>query len=177
MRSWPCGKRQALAGLALLLAPGLAPESTAARSRQREWRPPESTPYLIATGPPGLRFCAPVVPAEPELRPVASGPPVPGLNAQETVVAAANTAALRAPPDHGPPRPGLEPGPASVAVPTAPAPPAAPKRTPTAILPDDTRSEIRAEDFLPYFQAPGVRTSGTGSGLPPSSATYTQSPR
>ena len=59
------------------------------------------------------------------------------------------------PRDTGPPKPAP-----AVAQPSKPAP--------AAILPDDTRPVIRAEDFLPYFQVPGA--------LPPSSATYTQSP-
>jgi hypothetical protein len=47
-------------------------------------------------------------------------------------------------------------------------------------LPDDLRQPTRPEDFLPYFQLPGP---GVNPGvpapapLPPSSATYTQTPR
>ncbi len=113
-------------------------------------------PYLVATGPPGLRFQALEVPPEPVLRPVVIGPPVPGLTAEETVVAAANTEAVQLPRDTGPPPPAP-----AVAVPSKPAP--------AAILPDDTRPAIRAEDFLQYFRAPGA--------IPPSSATYTQTPK
>ena len=147
--------RQALTGLACLLLPGIAPESTAARARQRELRTPLPLPYLVATGPPALRFQALQVPPEPVLRPVAKGPPVPGPTAEETVVAVANTEAVQRPRDNGPPQPG------PVVQPSKPAP--------KAILPDDTRPAIRAEEFLPYFQVPGA--------LPPSSATYTQTPR
>ena len=146
--------RQTLTGLACLLLPGFTPESTAARARQRELRTP--VPYLVATGPPGLRFQALEVPPEPVVRPTAIGPPVPGLSAEETVVAAANTEAVQRPRDNGPQKPAP-----ATAPPSKPAPP--------AILPDDTRPVIRAEDFLPYFQAPGA--------IPPSSATYTQTPR
>ena len=147
---------QALIGLACLLLPGITPESTAARARQRELRTPLPLPYLVATGPPTLRFQALEVPPEPVLRPVANGPPVPGLTAEETVVAVANTEAVQMPRNTGPPK--------SV---SAAAPPSKP--APRAILPDDTRPAIRAEEFLPYFQVPGS--------LPPSSATYTQTPR
>ena len=62
-----------------------------------------------------------------------------------------------------------------------------PVRTPTPILRDDLRPQTRPEDFLPFFQipAPGsdadviVPTPRTpvGTPLPPSSATYTQTPR
>lgn len=149
----------------MLLVPGLAPDVTAARSRQREWRQPESPPYLVATGPPALRFRGPEIPSEPALRPVAIGPPIPGLTAAETVVAAANQAALQ--PSSGDEKPKAAPqgdrGP----------PPA--RKEPPSILPDDTRPAIKAEDFLPFFQVPGASTSASAVGLPPSSATYTQS--
>ncbi len=171
-RSRPRGRKQALTGLALLLAPGLAFDTYAAKSRQREWRPPDSAPYLIATGPPGLRFCAPQAPPEPELRPVASGPPVPGLSAQETIVATANTAAAQVAvgeamkkTEPASPLPGVAPASAVT------------KPNPPAILPDDTRAQIRAEDFLPYFEAPKARSAAAPGSLPPSSATYTQSPK
>ena len=55
-----------------------------------------------------------------------------------------------------------------------PAPPISAKPIPPAILPDDTRPRVRAEDFLPYFRIPGVPVPAQ---LPPSSATYTQTPR
>jgi len=55
---------------------------------------------------------------------------------------------------------------------------------PVSILPDDTRTEIRAEDVLPFFRFPGSPDSGVavpftatqprGSTAPPSSATYRQ---
>lgn len=171
-RSRPRGRNQALTGLALLLAPGLAFDTYAAKSRQREWRAPDSSPYLIATGPPGLRFYAPQAPPEPELRPVASGPPVPGLSAQETIVATANTAAAQSAVGEGIKKP--EPVSASSgAVPAS----ATTKPNPPAILPDDTRTQIRAEDFLPYFEIPGARPAAAPGSLPPSSATYTQSPK
>lgn len=171
-RSRPRGRNQALTGLALLLAPGLAFDTYAAKSRQREWRAPDSSPYLIATGPPGLRFCAPQAPPEPEFRPVASGPPVPGLSAQETIVATANTAAVQS--AAGEAMKKLEP---ARPMPGATLPSATPKPNPPAILPDDTRTQTRAEDFLPYFEIPGARSAAAPGSLPPSSATYTQTPK
>jgi hypothetical protein len=171
VRSWPRGRHPALTGLALLLAPGFAPNTNAAKSRQREWRQPDSAPYLIATGPPGLRFCAPEAPPEPELRPVASGPPLPGLSAQETLVAEANSAAVQSAAE------AAKKPESVIAPPGASPPPATAKPSPPAILPDDTRAQIRAEDFLPYFQVPGAPSAASPGGLPPSSATYTQSPK
>lgn len=62
-----------------------------------------------------------------------------------------------------------------------------PAKTPAAILPDDTRPKVRAEDFLPFFQFPGntpangdvtvvapVPNAPTAAPLPASSATYRQ---
>ncbi len=61
------------------------------------------------------------------------------------------------------------------------------KSTPLSILPDETRPQVRPEDFLPYFQAPGSGQHpnvdvvmpvpwGTPVNPPPipSSATYIQ---
>jgi hypothetical protein len=70
-------------------------------------------------------------------------------------------------------------------------PAAAPARTPPAMIPDDARPAIRAEDFLPYFQIPGsatqpsdvtllvpaARSAPAPAPIPPSSATYTQTPK
>lgn len=65
-------------------------------------------------------------------------------------------------------------------------------KAPESILPDDARPQIRPEEFLPYFRAPGS-SKQTGdvilfvppvprgvpapAPLPPSSATYTQTPK
>lgn len=68
-------------------------------------------------------------------------------------------------PEAASPAPGSTPSP----VPAKPGP--------SAILPDDTRTQIRAEDFLPFFQAPGARPAAAPGTLPPSSATYTQTPK
>ena len=119
----------------------------------------------MTTGPPALRFRGPEIPPEPALRPVAIGPPIPGLNAEETAVAAANQAALQ--PPSGDEKPKVAPQGDRGQPPANKAPP--------AILPDDTRPVIKAEDFLPFFQVPGAGASGPTAGLPPSSATYTQS--
>jgi hypothetical protein len=62
--------------------------------------------------------------------------------------------------------------------------PEKPGSPPPAILPDDTRPKVRAEDFLPFFQFPGsgsnpndvtvVPAPAEPGKLPPSSATYRQ---
>ena len=71
-------------------------------------------------------------------------------------------------------------------------PPAGPHRpAPAPILPDDIRPRIRPDDFLPFFQVPGSASrpgdviltvpapasAGQPAPLPPSSATYTQTPK
>jgi hypothetical protein len=186
----PCsgGLRQTLHCLAMLFLSGLVPESTLAESRQRlgirapgDWRTSKGEPYLAVIGAPGLRFREPE--PEPALPPVAVGPPVPGLNAAEAAVAVANVSALRVPATE-------EAGPVRVtAPPHEPAPKETAKSVPPAILPDDTRPRVRAEDFLPFFQIPGTIQTGEApvvpgargapgpAPLPPSAATYTQSPR
>jgi hypothetical protein len=68
---------------------------------------------------------------------------------------------------------------AASAASAAPMAPAAP--TPPPILPDDVPIQVRPEDFLPYFQYPGMSRRVRGEGPPPaapslpaSSATYEQ---
>ena len=93
---------------------------------------------------------------EPAVRPVAAGPPVPGLNFAEAAVAVANAGAIEIPTigrvpvvgDAKPEKVNAPQGTAALLVPAKPVPP--------AILPDDTRPHVRAEDFLPFFQIPGA---------------------
>ena len=208
------GMRQALHCAALLLLSGLAPESTLAGSRPRsgirtigDWRTPVREPYLIALGAPGLRFREPERVAEPAPRPVAVGPPVVGLEAAEAAVAVANAAAVQ-PPISRDPKSGFAPVLGSVTTPGSgsasasgttpgpaitpsidPAPPVVTKPVPTPIMVDDLRPQVRAEDFLPYFQIPGSTPAGDASAvpaprsapgpapLPASSAVYQQSPK
>jgi hypothetical protein len=71
-------------------------------------------------------------------------------------------------------------------------PPPAKPAGPRSILPDDTRPSVKPEDFLPFFQIPGTAkapgeasliipasalVAPTASPIPPSSATYTQTPK
>jgi hypothetical protein len=180
--------RRARHCLSLLLLPALGPESSHASVRQRvaqvsgldlQSAERESVPYLLAFSSPSLRFQE----APPDLatRPAAAGPPMPGLNPAETAVAQANASAAH---------PAATQDQPALAEKSEPKPPglAAPKATPTAILPDETRPQVRPEDFLPYFQIPGA-TPPAGDvtpyvpparsapvALPPSTATYRQTP-
>ncbi len=171
--------RQALHCLAFLLLPGLSPEATQARTRPRpgvpimnDWRAQEAAPYLPVLGSLGLRFREPEFVPEPAVRTVAVGPPVPGLSAKEAVVSVANAVALQATIAGPAPKaplatPGQTTTPKGEPAPAVPAPP-------SAVLPDDSQPQVRAEDFLPYFQLPGAPRPAP---LPPSSATYTQTPK
>lgn len=178
-----------------------------------DWRTPVREPYLIALGAPGLRFREPEPVADPAPRPVAVGPPVVGLEAAEAAVAVANAAAVQ-PPIAGDTKSGSAPvsgsvtttgsgsasaaGSASTSAATPgpaitpgidPASPVIAKPVPAPIMVDDLRPQVRAEDFLPYFQIPGSSPAGDANAvpaarsapgpapLPASSAVYQQSPK
>ena len=179
----PRGIRRVLHFLAPLLLSGLGPDSVSAGSRVHpvlrivdpNAREPE--PYLIAIGAPGLRFKEPEPVYEYVPPPVAVGPPVAGLSSTEASVAAANAAA-RLIPEVAAVKPVGASAPRE-----APAAPVAAKPVISTILPDDTRPQIRPEDFIPFFQLPGSAPSRASAVtpaptvLPPSSATYQQTPR
>ncbi len=135
-------------------------------------------PYLAAVGAPALRFGEAVPPPDLSVRPAAGAPPQPIE-------------------EHGAPL--IEPirGDVTAMPPTSVAPEAisspepirsTPSKPPPAILPDDTRPKVRAEDFLPFFQFPGSASANgdvtvvapvpssasTAAPLPASSATYRQ---
>lgn len=196
----PAGVRRALHCLSLLLLPALAPDGAQALPRSRppgsgpELRNPNALPYLPKVGAPPLRFQELAPPPDLASRPPAAAPPTPALSPTETSVALANAAAARSTvvatqeaaerieaPAPATPAPELS---------TKAAPPA-PAKTPPAILPDNARPTVRPEDFLPYFQIPGsARQAGdvtvivpsapatpNPAQLPPSSATYRQTPK
>lgn len=192
----PAGARRALRCISLLLVPALAPEAAPAFPRQRHFigsgadgQGSDALPYLTYVGAPPLRFQQAAPPPDLVARPAAAAPPVPPLSPTESSVALANIAAARSTSasarmhDEAPVT-DLKPEPTRVPTPSKPAP--------RAILPDDTRSQVRPEDFLPYFQIPGSAksagdvnvimpanafTAPSSTTLPPSSATYTQSPK
>ncbi len=133
-----------------------------------------SRPYLVVAGPPALRFQDALVPLpDVSTRPPAGAPPhpfaKPEISAarleprQEEPAAAAPSQAAPSS------KPAAAPEPASTAAP---------------ILPDDAKSKVRPEDFLPYFQFPGAGpnpedvssapTPPEPGKLPPSTATYRQ---
>ncbi|MBA4137965.1 MAG: hypothetical protein C0518_11665 [Opitutus sp.] len=166
------GVRWANFRLVLSLAPAVA--ISASSSVAPEYSPiPGSRPYLTSTGAPGLRFGE--APPPPDLRPAAGAPPQPKEEffASADEQAAAETLHLAPDAAVPTPAPDIKPAPAKIS---------------PAILPDDTRSKVRAEDFLPFFQFPGsashpgdvtvVVPAAPGAAapapLPPSSATYRQ---
>ncbi|MCX6953466.1 MAG: hypothetical protein NTV51_15055 [Verrucomicrobia bacterium] len=149
----------------------------------------DALPYLAFVGAPPLRFEKATVPPDVLTRPAAGAPPIPPLSPTESSVAQANASAAQSVaggplnPDRTASADGKTDGKAA----SAPAKPA-----PKPILPDDTRPALRPEDFLPYFQIPGTGKSSNevnvimpasalpapaAAPLPPSSATYTQSPK
>jgi hypothetical protein len=176
----PVESRRALHFLALLLLPTLALTPTHATGRVGA---ASSSPYLLAVGAPPLRFRETPLPPKSVTRPPAGASPV--LNGEVST------------PTVAPNRPDvlLAPPPASLAAADDPSKPAAqpslPQPPPAAIIPDDTRPNVRPEDFLPFFQLPGTANAPVGvtviapvpqaaptpATLPVSSATYTQSPR
>ena len=149
--------------------------------------------YLPVVGAPPLRFQEAMPPPDLVTRPPAAAPPTPALTRTESSVALANAAAARS-------TSITETEPTPVAAPVVAEKPAnketppPPQKSAPPILRDDARPQVRPEDFLPYFQIPGaahhpsdvtvivpapsVPAAPAAPGtLPPSSATYTQSPR
>jgi len=179
--------------LGLLLGLLLAWASTGIQAQTRSYsiafivQHTDAIPYLPAVGAPPLRFQeaalplhpAPSAPAQtstpPPAAPIAEAPA--STSAESTPEPVATTEPAT-PADSAPVR--------SAETETSPEP----AKTPAPILPDDARPPIRAEDFLPYFQIPGsARTPAdvtllvpvpkappTPGTLPPSSATYQQTP-
>lgn len=180
--------------LGLPLALLLALATTAGHAQTRSYSialvvpQPEAMPYLPVTGAPPLRFQTAEAPLPP-------APPAPSTAATPAPAPTLPDPAARA---------GGEANPEPAAAPELPDSPsdaaqpsrvlgttATPAKTPAPILPDEARPTIRPEDFLPYFQVPGsARTPAdvtllvpapkappAPGPLPPSSATYTQTPK
>ena len=182
----PVGARRALRCLSLLLLPAITPRAALSLPRSR-LSGDEPAPYLIVHGALALRFERPTPLPGLVTRPAAGAPPIPALSPTEATVAQANLAALQSTIT----RTQSEPLAPELSAKTARTPIAPPKNSPAAILPDDTRTSVRPEDFLPFFQIPGSAPTTGGAGLiiktpisssagitpPPSSATYTQTPK
>ncbi len=179
----PIGARRAFHCLSLLLLPALVPSGTAAGGRLRplleapaEIQEAEQLPYLPYLGAPPLRFRDAAPPPDVSARPPAAAPPQPHLTPAETSMAMANSAAATS----ASARPTTE----AHAEPSNAAPPDTAKPAPVPILQDTVRPQVQAEDFLPFFLTPGA-AKAVGSvpqapqpgQLPPSSATYTETPK
>lgn len=190
----PVGARRALRCLSLLLLPAIAPKAAHSSPRSRppagltdEPHRPKPVPYLVALGAPSLRFQRPTPPPDLVTHPAAAAPPVPALTPTESAVAQANAAASQAAAVRT--TPAADPG-STEAKPKDATTPAKPTSK-RSILPDDTRPAIKPEDFLPFFQIPGTAkapgdisviapaslNTPTAAPIPPSSATYTQTPK
>jgi len=175
----PAGARRAGIRLALSLFPVVA-LSSASIAPETGWSRPRSRPYLTAVAAPPLRFAAPLPPPDLSVRPPAGGP-LPPVETPE----AAGVAAVQ-------PGPDAAKAAATASVPEVDAAPAPaevkPPTPPPSILPDDLRTKVRPEDFLPFFQFPGsgsnpndvtvvmpaVPAPPVPGTQPPSSATYKQ---
>ncbi len=187
------GTRRALHCLSLLLLPALAPDGAHALPRSTaptagSGRRTDPHPYLPALGAPLLRFQEAAPPPDLVTRPAAAAPPMPALTPTESSVAQANAAAARSTTvnEATPPLPATPLTAETTSTKTVPPP----GKAPTPILPDSTRPSVRPEDFLPYFQIPGSAQTPSDvtllvpapkappapAPLPPSSATYRQTP-
>jgi hypothetical protein len=152
---------------------------------------PISRPYLATFGAPALRFQETAPTPPPSAKPVASGPPVAAITPEIAAVSLANDQAAASTPPMPMEKPAPDQTAAHPALGTAEHVPSPEKRPATKalpILPDDTRSKVQSQDFLPLFRFPG--TSGSAedvsviipgvpvppapNSLPPSSATYRQ---
>lgn len=183
----PVRRREALGCLALML---LAPTGAAALPRPNSpqahgTNPANLTNYLPVLGAPQLRFQPKPIMTEPVSKPASeTGPTAPTTSSSPT-----NDFII--PQLYGAADPVKDAaGQNSADTPAAAKPPTAPK-PPPAILYDDLRPATRAEDFLPYFQMPGSarsagdvnllipapRSAPAPAAIPPSSATYTQTPK
>lgn len=187
----PVGTRRLWRCFSLLLLPAFAPKAGHSVPRSGftpelvgELPGPEALPYLPTVGAPPLRFKRVTPPPDLVTRPPAAPPPLPASTPVEM--------APTPPPENFPATTTMQSASETTATSTATFNRPAPARIGApAILPDDTRTAVRTEDFLPYFQLPGA---GRGPGdvnvivpgaftppshgtLPPSSATYTQTPK
>jgi hypothetical protein len=152
----------------------------------------DSRPYLTVTSNLSIRFQEELPPPDLSVRPPAGAPPQPQSVAGKPSETAESRKADEKPiapaqPDLNAAQPSadMQPSPAASSTPTpVAAPVAAPDKPAPAILPDDTKPQVHAEDFLPYFQFPGAHANPNDVTVaptppvpgiqPPSSATYRQ---
>jgi hypothetical protein len=115
--------------------------------------------YLQVIGPPPLRFQEAVPPPDLAGRPPAAAPPTPSA----TAATGPKAAAASPPPSVAAVPPVPKPTKAKPPAPVTTAPGDTSEAAAPAIIEDEMRPRVRAEEFLPFFQ-PGQ--------IPPSSATY-----
>lgn len=151
---------------------------------------PISRPYLATFGAPALRFQE-APPPPPAAKPIASGPPVAASAPEVAEVSLANNQAAASTPPMPVDKTATSATVADQSASGMDSATASPTRSPTKalpILPDDTRTKVQSQDFLPLFRfpggsgslgdvdviVPGVPTPPAPNSLPPSSATYRQ---
>ncbi len=177
------GVRRATLCLATLLLSVLAPAGAQASLRKQP--KPDPAAYLPTIAAPALRFQSAALPREQIAR-ITFPKPVP-KSAADTEISPpkASDATGRVAKASA-----VGTNDAAVATDAAKTAALTPARTPQPIIPDDIRPTIHPEDFVPFFQIPGS-AKGPGSlnvivpvpqsvpppaPLPPSSATYRQTP-
>jgi hypothetical protein len=121
-----------------------------------------SLPYLLAVGPPPMRFAQSLPLPDVSTRPPSAAPPVPAIVEE---IAAANAASAKSVGSHlSSPvaSPDIQvPEPASTSVASGETAKSPPAKTPAALIPDETQHELRPEEILPFFQLPGANGATT----------------
>jgi len=183
----PAGMRKAIHCLSFALLQVVATHDATALPRRRPpGNGPEqlhagAIPYLASVGVRPLRFQTPA--PMPAVREIPATIPAEISQPEDTALIAANEAA-RAGTEHAPPTQ------ATTSEPSGNTPAGAPAKSPQPILRDHIAPTVRAEDFLPYFQIPGSAQNPSDvtllvpvapaapapAAIPPSSATYRQTP-
>lgn len=183
----PARRREALGCLALMLLAPMGAKALPRPGSPKTHSPHGANPtvYLPVVGAPQLRFQPkPIVaeaPAKVAASPAVASPATPSSPANDFIIPKLPDAK-----DHG-----TEAAAQNVVEKTPATTPPPATKPPPAIITDELRPAARAEDFLPYFQMPGsARTSRdvnllmpapgsapTPAAIPPSSATYTQTPK
>lgn len=166
--TWRVKTARIMRCLSFLLVPALASEVTP-RPRSTSSCATGSTPgadpllpYLLAVGPPPLRFAQALPLPDVSTRPASAAPPVPAVVEE---IAAANAASAKpvgtAPPSPVAPPEAPAPEPATTLVAPVDTAKPTPAKTPAALIPDDTQHELRPEEILPFFQMPGAGGAAT----------------
>jgi hypothetical protein len=156
-----------LAPAVAISAPSVAPEIPVGMTR----------PYLAIVGAPGLRFAERIsAPANWSPPPHSNQPPQP--TKEEPAKPDSETSAPSESKAHTQGAPDIAVGPeTNPATPQQPIGKQSPGNPPVPILPDDSHPKVRPEDFLPFFQFPGLYHEINNNPNPPptpSSATYRQ---